>query len=198
MEKLTPADVLDLDAYLARRDEIRPAARAARAARRIQIGDRLSLTFENRETVLFQIEEMIRVEQIRDPAKIAEEVEVYNDLVAGEGELRATFFVEITDRSRIRADLDSLVGLERAGLWLEVDGARIPAEFEPGHAREDRISAVHFVRFVLGRRERAAIASEAGEVALVVDHPAYRARAVVGAAARAALADDLGLAAARS
>jgi hypothetical protein len=134
----------------------------------------------------------MRVENIRDPEKVAEEVRVYNDLVADDGELRATFFVEITDRGRIRDDLDSLVGLESRGLFLVVDGERVPAEFEPGHAREDRISAVHYVRFPLTAAQRSAIAAGEAPVEIEVDHPNYRARATLSAQTRAALADDLG------
>jgi hypothetical protein len=192
MKKLTPADVLPLDDYLRVRDEMRMRVRAERARRRVPVGDRVSLHFENRDTVLLQIAEMMRVENIRDPEKVAEEVRVYNDLVADDGELRATFFVEITDRGRIRDDLDSLVGLESQGLYLVVGGERVPAEFEPGHAREDRISAVHYVRFPLTAAQRAAIAEGDTPVEIEVDHPSYRARATLSADTRAALADDLG------
>ena len=191
MQKLTPQDVLPLDDYLRVRDEMRTRVRAERARRRVLVGDHVSLHFENRDTVLQQIAEMMRVENIRDPGKVAEEVNVYNDLIAGDDELRATFFVEITDRNRIKDDLDSLVGLESEGLSLVVDGTRIPAEFEPGHAREDRISAVHYVRFVLTPAQRRAIASGDAPVEVVVDHPSYQARAVLSADTRAALAEDL-------
>jgi Protein of unknown function (DUF3501) len=192
MQKLTPEDVLPLDDYLRVREQMRARVRGERARRRVPVGDRVSLHFENRDTVLFQIAEMVRVENIRDAEKIAEEVRVYNDLIAADGELRATFFVEITDRGRIRQDLDSLIGLETQGLSLLVGDARIPAEFEPGHAREDRISAVHFVRFVLTPAQRRAIAAGEVPVAVEIDHPGYRARAELSADTRAALAEDLG------
>jgi Protein of unknown function (DUF3501) len=192
MKKLTPADVIPLDDYLRVRDEMRQRVRRERGRRRVAVGDRVSLHFENRDTVLFQVEEMLRVEEIRDPAKIEEEVRVYNDLVPEDGELRATFFVEITDRDRLKSDLDSLVGLETEGLWLRVGDQRIAAEFEPGHAREDRISAVHYVRFVLTPEQGRAIAGEGVPVAVEIDHPAYQARAELGPETRAALAEDLG------
>jgi hypothetical protein len=192
MRKLTPADVIPVDDYLRVRDQMRARVRAERAVRRVSVGDRVSLHFENRDTVLFQIEEMLRVEGIRDPEKIEEEVRVYNDLVAGEGELRATFFVEITDRARIKQDLDSLIGLETEGLSLVIGGERIPAEFEPGHAREDRISAVHFVRFQLTPAQRAALGDVAVPAEVVIEHPGYSARAALSAETRAALAADLG------
>jgi hypothetical protein len=192
MRKLSVDDVIPLDEYLRVRDEMRTRVRAERAWRRVPVGDRVSLHFENRDTVLFQVEEMIRVETIRDPAKLAEEVRVYNDLIAGDGELRATFFVEITDRARIRSDLDSLIGLESRGLYLVVGRERVPAEFEPGHAREDRISAVHFVRFQLTPEQRRAIAPGDTPVEIEIDHPGYRARATLSDDTRRALATDLG------
>ena len=192
MRKLTPADVIPVDDYLRVREQMRARVRAERARRRVAVGDRVSLHFENRDTVLFQIEEMLRVESIRDAAKIAEEVSVYNDLIAADGELRATFFVEITDRARIKADLDSLVGLETSGLSLLVGEDRIAAEFEPGHAREDRISAVHYVRFVLTAEQRWTIATAAVPVAVEIDHPSYRARTELSRDTLAALAEDLG------
>ena len=192
MRKLTPDDVIPVDAYLRVRDQMRARVRAERAVRRVPVGERVSLHFENRDTVLFQIEEMLRVENVRDPEKIAEEVRVYNDLIAADGELRATFFVEITDRARIKQDLDSLIGLETEGLSLVVDAERIPAEFEPGHAREDRISAVHFVRFVLTPEQRRRLASGDAPVQVVIEHPGYRATATLSAETRAALAQDLG------
>jgi len=192
MRKLSVDDVIPLDDYLRVRDEMRNRVRAERARRRVPVGDRVSLHFENRDTVLFQIEEMIRVETIRDPEKLAEEVRVYNDLIAGEGELRATFFVEITERERIREDLDSLIGLESEGLYLVVGGERVAAEFEPGHAREDRISAVHFVRFQLTPGQRRAFAGGDPPVEIEVDHPGYRARTTLSDDTRAALAEDLG------
>jgi hypothetical protein len=191
MRKLTTQDVLPLDDYLRVRDEMRQRIRTERARRRVAVGDRVSLHFENRDTVLFQIEEMIRVENIRDAEKLAEEVRVYNDLIAADGELRATFFVEVTDRERIREDLDSLIGLETEGLYLVVDGERIPAEFEPGHAREDRISAVHFVRFVLTFEQRGRLAQAEAAVQVVIEHAGYSAGATLSEDTRAALADDL-------
>ena len=192
MQKLRVEDVLPLDDYLRVRDRMRARVRSERARRRVPVGDRVSLHFENRDTVLFQVEEMIRVEAIRDPAKIAEEVAIYNDLIAGDGELRATFFVEITDRARIRSDLDSLVGLESRGLSLSIGGEGVPAEFEPGHAREDRISAVHFVRFQLTPQQRRAFAAGDVPVEVEIEHPSYRARQRLSADTVAALGDDLG------
>lgn len=196
MRPLTPDDVIAPEQYLAVREQLRTRVRAIRADRRVAVGDRISVNFENRDTALFQIQEMVRVEEIRDPGKLAEEVAIYNDLVGGENELRATFFVEITDRGRIRDDLDSLVGLERAGLFLIVDGEAVPAEFEPGHAREDRISAVQLVRFALTPEQRQRVAGASARLEVVVDHPAYRARTEVGEATRRALAADLAAAAA--
>ena len=191
MRKLTPDDVIPVDDYLRVREQMRARVRTERAVRRVSVGDRVSLHFENRDTVLFQIEEMLRVENIRDPEKIAEEVRVYNDLVAADGELRATFFVEITDRARIREDLDSLIGLETEGLSMVIGGERVAAEFEPGHAREDRISAVHFVRFQLGPALQQALGDTSVPAEVVIEHRGYSARAALTPETRAALVADL-------
>jgi len=191
VRKLTPDDVIPVDDYLRVREQMRARVRAERAVRRVSVGDRVSLHFENRDTVLFQIEEMLRVENIRAPEKIAEEVRVYNDLVADDGELRATFFVEITDRARIKEDLDSLIGLETEGLSLVVGGDRVAAEFEPGHAREDRISAVHFVRFPIGPSLQQKLGDVSVPAEVAIEHPGYSARATLSAETRAALVADL-------
>lgn len=191
MRKLTPEDVIPVADYLRVREQMRARVRAERAVRRVSVGDRVSLHFENRDTVLFQIEEMLRVENIRDPEKMAEEVRVYNDLIAGDGELRATFFVEITDRARIKEDLDSLIGLETEGLSLLVGGERVAAEFEPGHAREDRISAVHFVRFLLSPEQQRALGDTSVPAEVAIEHPGYSARARLSPETRAALVADL-------
>jgi hypothetical protein len=158
----------------------------------VQVGRYLSFLFENRDTVLFQIQEMCRAERIVDDARIAEEVEVYNALLPGPGELSATLMIEIEERDQIQPVLDRLLGIDtRDYVRMEVGGVIVPAKFEAGHSDEERgkISAVHFVRFRLPAEARQAFRTAA--VWLVVDHPTERARAQLSDETRAALADDL-------
>jgi hypothetical protein len=186
-------DVQNLYEYEKVRGSLRAEVIALKARRRVAVGDRLSVLFENRQTVLFQIQEMIRAERIVVQDRIQEEIDVYNTMVPGPGELSATMMIEILDRSRIQPELDRFLGIDTGDrLWLEVAGAwRIPAVFEPGHSREDRISAVHFLRFPVPTAARPHLT--AGPAALVVVHPGYRARADLLPETRLELARDLGV-----
>src|SRR4030042_4854025 len=98
--------------------------------RRISVGDRVSLVFENRETVLYQIQEMVRAEHITSPEAIQDEIDVYNRSVPEDGELSATMLIELTDREGIRAEIDRLVGIN-AHVRLRIGAEHtIPGVFE--------------------------------------------------------------------
>ena len=188
--KVMRSDIRDLNAYDNRREQVLDEVIALKKLRRVQLGDRVSLAFECRATVVFQIQEMLRVERIFEEARILEEIAVYNDLMPGNGELSATLFIEITSQDRVQADLDSMLGLEEH-LWMEIgDTLRLQAWFEPGHSREDRISAVHYVRFKLTPPMRDAFRAGA-PVTITVDHPHYHARAGLTRAQVEELAKDL-------
>jgi len=127
-----------------------------------------------------------------DDAKIAEEVEVYNALLPQPGELSATLMIEIEDAAQIKPVLDKLLGIDTRGYVKLTVGSRvIPGDFEAGHSDEERgkLSAVHFVRFALPPEARASFATS--EVALVVEHPNERARAVLSDETKRSLLDDL-------
>lgn len=183
-------DLLDLNAYDRRRDEFLEQAIEIKNRRRVRLGDRVSLAFENRDTVLFQIQEMLRVERIFEEARIQEEIETYNELMPGPSELSATLFIEITSSQRIESDLNTLFGIEEC-LWMEIgDGQRLKAWFEPGHSKEDKLSAVHYVRFRLDDAQRAAFL--AGDpVVLTLDHRLYHARTEIPPDLQPDLARDL-------
>ena len=101
MKPLALGEIVGIDAYEAERDAYRARVVAAKRARRLAVGDRVMLLFENRETVRFQVQEMMRIERIRAPEKVQHELDVYNALVPGDGELSATMFIEITDTRRL-------------------------------------------------------------------------------------------------
>jgi len=192
MTPIAVDEILNLYEYEKVRDERRRAVIALKAERRVAVGRYLSFVFENRDTVWFQIQEMVRTERIVDLDKIAEEVAVYNALLPRPGELAATMFIEIEQPDRVKPVLDDLLGIDtRDYVRLEVGPHVVVGAFEAGHSDEDlgKLSAVHFVRFAppaAARREFAA-----AEVALVVDHPNERARTVLGPATRRRLAEDL-------
>jgi hypothetical protein len=189
---ITPAEILNLYEYEKERDARRRAVIALKTERRVGVGRYLSFVFENRETVWFQIQEMIRAERIVDEGRIAEEVAVYNTLLPRPGELAATMFIEIGEPAQIKPVLDTLLGVDVGNhVRLEVGAHVVPGVFEAGHSDEElgKLSAVHFVRFPLPPAARRAFAD--AEVTLVVDHPGDRGRTVLTPAVRRRLAEDL-------
>ena len=159
--------------------------------RRLKVGELVTLTFENRYTVTFQIEEMMRVERIVEDEKIKSEVETYNELIPRENELSATLFVEVDDQSQIKPVLDSLVGMNKDSLYLNIGNKKIPAVFEEGHATDDRISAVQYVRFKLGPEDAKAVAEQSVQVHVTIRHRNYNADATLPKEMREALYQDM-------
>ena len=192
MKPVEISEILDLVAYEKARDTRRRSVIELKRQRRVTVGRYVSFVFENRETVWFQIQEMVRAERIVDAAKILDEVEVYNSLLPGPGELAATMMIEISEASEIKPVLDKLLGIDtRDYVRLEVGPHVVVGDFESGHSDEElgKLSAVHFVRFALPS-PAVRLFSET-EVALVVDHPHERARTVLSEETKRALAQDL-------
>ena len=192
MKRVEVAEVLNLHEYEKVRQARRAAIIALKAKRRVQVGRYLSFVFENRDTVWFQIQEMIRAERIVDDARVADELTVYNGLLPEPGELAATMFIEIGDPAAVKPVLDGLLGIDtRDYVRMEVGAHVIVGRFETGHSDEDlgKLSAVHFVRFALPTEVRREFARS--EVTLVVDHPNERARTVLSPEVKAILAEDL-------
>jgi hypothetical protein len=196
MRKIDASEVRNLVEWEKARESQRARIIELKRARRVQLGENLSLLFENRDTVLYQIQEMVRTERIVDEDRIREEVEVFNALIPAPGELSATLFIEIPELHRmsqeqVRVTVNRFQGLDAQGVWLVVGERRVPARFEQGHSKEEKMAAVHYVRFSLPPEARAALASEDVPARIVVDHPNYAAEAGLTAATRAALLADL-------
>ena len=189
MKKVALADIVGNAAYEKVREKFRQRIIELKQRRRIAVGDKVTLVFENRDTVIFQIQEMMRAEKISDLDKIREEIEVYNELMPAPGELSATLFLEIEDQTHLRDDLLKFLGIDEA-VYLKVGSQSIHARFEEGHSKEDKISAVQYVKFPLP--ESAIEAFVKGEKAeLVIDHPNYQARALIEPSTRQSLVEDL-------
>jgi hypothetical protein len=189
MKKIVLDDILGFAAYEQVREKFRNDIIDKKKKRRIALGERVSVVFENRDTVTFQIQEMLRAEKITDLDKIREEIAVYNELIPDTDELSATLFLEIEDQSHLREDLLKFLGIDQA-VFLKVGERSIPGRFEEGHSKEDKISAVQYVRFPFDPQTRQAF--RAGEHAeLIIDHPNYKARAVLAPDAQQSLAEDL-------
>ena len=192
-EKIELKDVLNFFEYEKVRDRMRGRIIDLKRVRRVPVGQYLSFVFENRDTVLFQIQEMCRVERIADDARVQDEIDVYNALLPCRGELSATLFIEITDREQIQPVLDRFTGIDLGPtVWIQVGkDFAVPGDFEAGHSDEakGKLSAVHFVRFAFPPEAVRAFADS--PVHLVVDHPATRARTLLSAETKAELLRDL-------
>jgi hypothetical protein len=197
MQHIHLSEIKNLVEYEKVRDTMRARVIELKKNRRVGVGDNLTFLFENRDTVLFQIQEMVRTERIVDPARIQEEIDAYNALVPGPGELSATLFIEIPELSRmsneeVRRTINRFQGLDRDGVRLRLgDRPAIPARFEEGHSKEEKMAAVHYLRFSIPRDAEEMLADPRQAVRLAVDHPNYRAEAEVPAATRAELLADL-------
>jgi hypothetical protein len=189
MKKILPEEVLDLVAYEKARPELQKKAMAAKAVRRVAVGPLITCFFENRTTMQYQLQEMLRVERVVRDEAIADELAVWNGLIPGSNELSMTLMVEIVDMSTAKEKLHELKDLEpTVALWI--GDRRIGARFEEGQRDENRISAVQYIRFALSAFDAAALRGSS-EVRLVIDHPAYRHEARLPAEAVAALREDL-------
>ena len=190
---LTAADLLPLEQYARERAAIRARMIEYRAARRLQVGAHCTWSFEDRETVRYQAQEMLRAERIFQPAGIAEELAAYNPLIPDGGNLKATLLIEYPDPDQRAQRLTELRTIEDR-CWLRIAG------FEPVFAIADedlersnaeKTSAVHFLRFELSAGMIASL--KAGAVlAAGIDLSAYSETVEpVPAALRAALLADL-------
>jgi hypothetical protein len=196
MTKLTLTDIDDLRAYERQRDEFRRRVIAVKKLRRIHVGPIITLVFENRDTIRFQIQEMARAERLITDEAIAQELAVYNPLIPEPGSLAATLFVELTNDDALKDWLPRLVGIETQialllgeGDDVEVVRCEVDPEHEQRLTREEITASVHYVHFTLDAAQVERF--EAGPVSLAVTHPAYEHTTQLSDATRTSLATDL-------
>ncbi len=190
MKQVERSEILGLGEYEQIRDRFRKRVIEDKRARRIALGDHMTVLFENHDTVLFQIQEMLRTERISADKAVAHEIETYNALVPGEDELSATIFVEYPDTDERDRMLVDLAGVERC-FYIATDEERLPAEGEKRGERTDRTTAVQYVKFPLSAAARKALETGEGGLRLGVDHPAYRVEVELSKSTRQSLAADL-------
>lgn len=189
MNKVALEDIVGNAAYEKVREKSRQRIIELKRHRRVSVGDKVSLVFENRDTVIFQIQEMMRAEKISDLDKIREEIAVYNELIPAPGELSATLFLEIEDQTQLREELLKFLGIDES-VYLKVGSHAIHARFEEGRSKEDKISAVQYVKFPFTTVTLDAFVK--GEKAeIVIDHPNYQASAAIEPGTRQPLLEDL-------
>lgn len=188
--RITRDEILDLGDYERRREDVRASAIRARRERRIFLGPNATLSFENRETVCYQIQEMLRAERIAKPEEVDHEIETYSDLLPTGSELSATLMLEFPDEHQRLEKLTALRNIE-SHLYLAIDGAgNAPAQFDRRQIGEDRLSSVQFIRFPLTPAQRDALRKDA-PFRIVCDHPAYPHTVAIDPASARAIASDL-------
>ncbi len=160
VDRLSISDIWDLREYERRRDDYRSWIIERKRNRRITIGDFITVVFENRDTVKFQVQEMVRAERMIDDTRVQAELDAYNPLIPGDSELSATLFLEFTDEASMREWLPRLIGIERA-VQLHIGNRVVSCQPEEEHAdmltRSDVTSSVHYIRFPLDAQDVAAL-----------------------------------------
>jgi len=183
---------MSLEQYARERPGFRARMIAYRHARQLGVGNHCTWSFEDRQTVQYQIQEMLRTERIFEPEGIAEELETYNPLIPDGSNWKVTLLIEFPDPEERRIELARLKGVED-GCYVEVAGQRSVfaiADEDLERENEEKTSSVHFLRFELDAEMKNALHAQAA-LAVGVEHPAYKHRVEVPAIVRQALIADL-------
>lgn len=190
MQKIKFEEIKNIIEYEKARPEFRRRVVDLKKNRRLAVGNLMTLVFENRETVLFQIQEMVRIERMVKESAIQNEIDTYNVLIPNENELSATMLIEIQEINKIKEMLDTLVGLPRNCVWIELGDNKIFATFDVEQSDEDRISAVQYIKFAFTPRQIELFKNSNVPVILKVDHPNYKYAAPIIGEIRNSLISD--------
>ncbi len=189
MRTISRSDIKGPAIYSGMRDDYRKRIIELKRDRRVIIGDRVSMVFENRNTLISQIEEMLRAENLTTDEQIDEEIAVYNAIMPTADSLAATLFLEVPPGTNAREELDRLIGLDEH-LLIHIGEHSIRAAFEEGRGTTERISAVQYVRFPLSAEALSALQSPNTPLGMEISHPGYAYRTDCSEAMRASLAAD--------
>ncbi len=192
MEKLKHSDLYTLEEYDEKRGEMRSQVIKHKMPRTVHIGEHLGLYFEDRRTMHYQIQEILRAEKIFSFDDIAEELATYNPLIPDGSNWKATMMIEYKDPEERTKRLQELIGIE-CELYIKIgDLEKIYPIANEDLDREttDKTSAVHFLRFEL-TSEMVKVVKAGADILFVVEHPHYRARSTASPETRASLVNDL-------
>lgn len=175
MQKIRREDLLPLEQYAKQRNEIRARVMAHKLNRKVFLGDHITLYFEDRQTMQYQIQEMLRAERIFEEEGIMEELNAYNPLIPDGSNLKATMMIEYTDSEERRVALAKLIGVEDM-VWIRVSGFKKVhpiADEDLERDNAEKTSSVHFLRFEFTPDMIAALKNGA-QISAGVDHPSYQ------------------------
>jgi hypothetical protein len=170
---ITRQDLIPLHTYRQGRDEYVKKMIAYKNTRRIKLASNISLLFENRNTVLFQIQELVNSEDLTDPSELDEYISIYAGMLPNESELSATLFIELDNQERLAELLKQLKGIEHH-LTLNVDGETVQAVFEEVHDDREFTTSVHYLKFPLTETVKSSLlngSSDELRVTVSLDHP---------------------------
>jgi len=192
MEPLTNNDLLTLEQYARERADFRARVMAHKAHRRVPVGPNFTLYFEDRLTIQYQVQEMLRAERIFEQAGIEEELGAYNPLIPNGKNLKATAMFEFEDRAERQKQLGELVGVEHH-IWAQAEGGEkvtAIANEDLERSTDEKTSAVHFLRFEFDEASIDAL-KNGGSLTFGIDHERYHHQTTVGRETTVALIKDL-------
>ena len=189
--RLAPGDLMSLEQYARARPDFRSRVIAHKRHRTVAVGPHTTWCFEDRLTVQYQVQEMLRAERIFEADGIRDELDAYNPLIPDGTNLKATLLIEYTDAGERQEALRHLKGVE-GRCYVAVGDARVYAIADEDLEREndEKTSAVHFLRFELSPEARRWF-REGAAVTVGVDHPAYTHAVRLTPESHAALGADL-------
>ena len=193
MTNLARSDLMSLEQYAQERTAFRDKVINHKKNRQVQIGDNASVYFEDRLTVQYQIQEMLRVERIFEPQGIQDELDAYNPLIPDGNNWKATFMIEYPDEAQRQKALAGLIGIEDK-VWVQVEGfdkVWAIADEDLERENQEKTSSVHFLRFELDDAMKAAVKTGA-VINMGIDHDNYKyAKVPLPKPVRDSLAADL-------
>lgn len=190
MERLTRQDIVSTDVYNETRDDTRRRVIRLKRDRLVQVGDHMTWHFESRETMRYQVQEMMRAEGMTTDEQIQGELDAYNPLIPGRGELSITLMIEYETPEERAVALPRFVAIDEHTFLKIGDTEPVRGEFDGGQITAEKVSSVQYVKFRLSEAQVALLGKPGTVLRAVVTHPAYSAEAVLGENVRREIAGD--------
>jgi hypothetical protein len=191
MQMLSKKEILSKTDYEQARPDFRRRVMLAKSKRRVLVGEHCSVHFESRETMHYQVQEMLRAEDSWErPGAVEDELAAYNPLIPGNGALSATIMFEYETQEEREEFLPKFVGIDRH-VWLRVGETEpVLADFDRGQIDEHKVSSVQYIKWRLDEQRRALLKTEGTVVRIVIDHPSYQAQSVLSEQTRDEIGTD--------
>ena len=194
MELLKQTELMNIIDYEKVREKYRKDIIDYKKERRLSLGPNITITFENRKTMKFQIQEMMRAERMVHDRQIKEELDIYNSLLPEKNGLSATLFIEVTKETQIHSVLNKFIGLTVGNnLYFQIVEQKVFARFEEGREEAGKISSVHYLQFDLDEKNITDFLNDGIAVAITIDYNDYQYSKILTKTMRSSLIKDLTL-----